>query len=97
MVQRIGNIDAIKGFVILLMVTTHDIAWNFTDWKFLTYNVTQLSTGELQASFIWKLVCSFHISLFFLVSDVPAKIVGQREKKIYEYGYLRREDNTHFF
>ena len=31
MVQRIGNIDAIKGFVILLMVTTHDIAWNFTD------------------------------------------------------------------
>lgn len=34
---------------------------------------------------------------YSIVAGVPAKIVGQREKKIYEYGYLRREDNTHFF
>lgn len=66
--QRIDYIDAVKGFAILLMVMAHTIAWNFADWKFLTYDVTQLSTGELQAGFIWKLIYSFHMPLFFLVS-----------------------------
>lgn len=66
--NRIEYVDAVKGFAILLMVMAHTIGWNFSDWTFLTYDVTEVTKGELNAGIIWKLIYSFHMPLFFLIS-----------------------------
>jgi len=66
--NRIEYIDAVKGFAILLMVMAHTIGWNFSDWTFLTRDITELSVGELNAGVIWKLIYSFHMPLFFVIS-----------------------------
>lgn len=34
---------------------------------------------------------------YTIVGGVPAKIIGQREKKIYKYGYRQCNDHCHFY
>lgn len=34
---------------------------------------------------------------YAIVGGVPAKIIGHREQKKYNYGYLRKNDTTHFY
>lgn len=34
---------------------------------------------------------------YAIVGGVPAKILGHREKKDYQYGYQRKKDTTHFY
>lgn len=70
MTSRLDYIDAVKGFAIFLVVMAHTIGWSFADWTFLTCDVTELSISQINASFIWKLVYSFHMPLFFLISGL---------------------------
>lgn len=34
---------------------------------------------------------------YTIVGGIPAKIIGQRDKKVYEYGYKACKDYTHFY
>lgn len=34
---------------------------------------------------------------YAIVGGVPAKVIGQREKKTYDYGYKADNDHTHFY
>ena len=34
---------------------------------------------------------------YSIAAGVPAKIVGQRERKKYDYGYRKENDDSHFF
>lgn len=34
---------------------------------------------------------------FAIVGGIPAKIIGQREKKDYQYGYNYKNDTSHFY
>lgn len=62
------HIDALKGIAIILMVIGHSLAWSYTDIGFLTKNISELTTNELYASFVWKIIYSFHMPLLICVS-----------------------------
>lgn len=34
---------------------------------------------------------------FTIVGGIPAKVIGYREEKVYQYGYLRKGDFSHFY
>lgn len=66
MKERIEFVDAIKGFAIILMVAGHVIAWQMPDiWS---VPMRELTSEQINASFLWRLIYSFHMPLFFMVS-----------------------------
>lgn len=62
MKERIQYIDAVKGFAIFLMVFAHSIGWNMSDWQNICRDSNSLD------GFLWQLIYSFHMPLFFMVS-----------------------------
>lgn len=66
--KRFVFLDALKGFAILLMVMAHIIAWNFSDWHIISTISHSTPTNVMNAGFLWQLIYSFHMPLFFLVS-----------------------------
>ena len=68
MKTRIDYIDALKGFAILLMVMGHIIAWNFKDYHIISEISHPTPTNVLYAGFLWQLIYSFHMPLFFCIS-----------------------------
>ena len=61
MKERLGYIDAIKGFAILLVVIGHVIPWCFTTFD----NVVSMTPSPV---LLWKIIYSFHMPLFMFVS-----------------------------
>ena len=68
MKEYFQHLDLLKGLAILLMVMGHSIAWSFPDWSFLTGTWSDMSRNEFYASFMWKIIYSFHMPLLFFVS-----------------------------
>lgn len=68
MKEYYSHLDALKGWAILLMVMGHSIAWSYPDWHFLTLSWHDMSTEQFNASFIWKIIYSFHMPMLFFVS-----------------------------
>lgn len=66
--KRIEYFDATKGFAIFLMVFAHAIAWNFQDYKSICIFNPNQTQQELIGGFLWQLIYSFHMPLFFLIS-----------------------------
>lgn len=66
--QRIVYIDALKGFAIFLMVFAHVIAWNFPDYTQVCIFKEGQDIHIWQAGFLWQLIYSFHMPLFFMIS-----------------------------
>jgi len=62
------HLDYLKGLAILLMVMGHALAWSYPNWSFLTVNWSSMSPQEFNASFVWKIIYSFHMPLLFFVS-----------------------------
>lgn len=66
--KRIEYIDSIKGLACILMVVGHVIAWQFYDYsKVVHFNIEQ-DASCWRAGFIWQIIYSFHMALFFMVS-----------------------------
>lgn len=68
MKEYFQHLDLLKGLAILLMVMGHSIAWSFPDWSFLTGTWSDMPRNEFYASFMWKIIYSFHMPLLFFVS-----------------------------
>lgn len=66
--KRIEYLDTAKGIAIFLMVMGHTIAWNYSDWNFLTLRPIFQTPTQVQESLLWKLIYSFHMPLFFMIS-----------------------------
>lgn len=66
--ERLLFLDALKGFAILLMVMAHIIAWSFRDWHIISKITLPAPHNVLNAGFLWQLIYSFHMPLFFLIS-----------------------------
>lgn len=62
------HLDVLKGIAILLMVMGHVIAWSYPDWHFLTDSWKEMPIQQFNASFVWKIIYSFHMPLLFFVS-----------------------------
>ena len=62
------HLDLLKGIAILLMVMGHAIAWSYPDWHFLAGSWQSMSIEQFNASFVWKVIYSFHMPLLFFVS-----------------------------
>lgn len=68
MKNRLVYIDAIRGLAILLMVMGHAIAWSYEDWNVICmFNQSQPS-NIMAGGFVWQIIYSFHMALFFMVS-----------------------------
>jgi len=68
MKKRLEYIDAIRGLAILLMVMGHAIAWSYEDWNVICiFNQSQPS-NIMAGGFVWQIIYSFHMALFFMVS-----------------------------
>ena len=79
--KRIEYLDATKGFAIFLMVFAHVIAWQFEDYsQVVLLNANQDSNIKV-AGFLWQLVYSFHMPLFFLISGVFSDSKGSLSMK----------------
>lgn len=61
--KYIPYIDVIKGFAIFLVVMGHVLAWQFD-----SLSVLAQSKESTQAAFLWRMIYSFHMPLFFFVS-----------------------------
>ena len=70
MKQRIGYIDQIKGFAILLVVMGHVIATWFDDYAAL------LDNDPHDQLLVWKLIYSFHMPLFMFCSGLFQPSMG---------------------
>ena len=68
MTTRIAYLDALKGFAIVLMVFAHVIAWNLEDWHTIAKVTDSTPAYVLNTGFLWQLIYSFHMPLFFCVS-----------------------------
>lgn len=64
MKQRIAYIDALKGFIIILVVLAHVIAWSYTDLDGFQ--------SDIAMSWLFQLIYAFHMPLFFFVSGMLA-------------------------
>lgn len=67
MIHRIVYLDALKGYAILLMVMGHCLAWSFEDWNLVIYNIDKPCNVKM-AGFLFQLIYSFHMPLFFIIS-----------------------------
>ena len=68
MTKRLEYIDAIRGFAIILVVMAHAIAWNYSDWNVVCIFNQSQSINYMAGGFVWQLIYSFHMALFFMVS-----------------------------
>ena len=59
--QRVGYIDTIKGFAILLVVMGHVIQWSYSDFRSFPHNYDHI---------LWKFIYSFHMPLFMFCSGL---------------------------
>lgn len=76
MTKRIEYLDATKGFAIFLMVFAHVIAWNFSDYsQVVNYSPEQTENLKI-AGFLWQVIYSFHMPLFFMISGYLAYRLG---------------------
>lgn len=66
--QRINYIDAIRGLAIVLVVMGHAIAWNYPDWHDVCLFSQAQSEALMIGGFVWQLIYTFHMALFFMVS-----------------------------
>lgn len=57
---RLDYIDAMRGFAIFLVVFAHVIAWSYTDFDSFMQSASD--------SWLFRLIYSFHMPLFFFVS-----------------------------
>lgn len=60
--MRINYLDTLKGVAIILMLIGHCYQWNFQDFDAVFYN------GKRSDIFLWHLIYSFHMPLFFFIS-----------------------------
>ena len=67
MKDRLEYIDSLKGFAILLVVMGHMIAWNFSTIETIPSfeNIQSMSPTPI---LLWKIIYSFHMPLFILIS-----------------------------
>ena len=56
-IKRLDYIDALKGFVILLVVMGHVLACNYPDFR-------EALASNAQGMMLWKIIYSFHMPLF---------------------------------
>jgi len=68
MTKRIEYIDAIKGFAIFLVVFAHAIAWNISDTSAIIHYDYGISPNLKVGGFLWQIIYSFHMPLFFFVA-----------------------------
>ena len=61
-------IDKIKGFAIILVVMGHALAWCHADYSFLLSSFFDITDSQMRASFLWRLIYSFHMPLLFFIS-----------------------------
>lgn len=61
--KYIPYIDAIKGFAIFLVVMGHVLAWQFDNFT----DIVQQKESP-QTMFLWRMIYSFHMPLFFFIS-----------------------------
>lgn len=74
--KRIEYLDAVKGFAIFLMVFAHAIGWNVTDdAKMVAMDYSQ-PIASAAKGVLWRLVYSFHMPLFFMVSGYFLSMIG---------------------
>ena len=66
--KRIEYLDAVKGFAMLLVVMAHTIGWNFLKWEDVVLFNIENPINVMNAGFIWQLIYSFHMALFFMIS-----------------------------
>ena len=66
MKERIGYIDSMKGFAILLMVMGHVIAYQFPSWQ------VALTDSPRVTMIVWRIIYSFHMPLFMFCSGLFA-------------------------
>lgn len=74
--KRIEYLDATKGFAIFLMVFAHAIAWSFDDYRQVVILNGNQDSGIKCAGFLWQLVYSFHMPLFFFISGFFSDLKG---------------------
>lgn len=85
MKKRIEYLDAIKGLAIILMVMGHTIAWNYSDWnKVCLFDMSQ-PTNYKVGGFVWQLIYSFHMALFFMVSGYLSGEKWNLENSIWNF------------
>ena len=75
--ERIGYLDAIKGFAIILVVIGHVLAWNFHDLNVMMH---PLCVEDIKFGLLWNLMYSFHMALFFMVSGYLVNFTGKSKK-----------------
>ena len=68
MKNRMIQIDALRGFAILLVVMGHAIAWSYEDWHKVCLFNPQQSMNTMAGGVIWQIIYSFHMALFFMIS-----------------------------
>jgi len=82
MKQRVGYIDSIKGFAILLVVMGHVIANWFND--FYTVHDDDPDNQLL----VWRLIYSFHMPLFMFCSGLFQPIMDENSTMCYFWNVL---------
>lgn len=68
MKERLLYLDAIKGLAIILVVMGHIIAWNYPDWEKVCLFEQSSPINYMAGGFVWQLIYTFHMALFFMVS-----------------------------
>jgi fucose 4-O-acetylase-like acetyltransferase len=59
--ERIGYLDALRGFAIFLMVMGHVLAWTFS-------NYNEAFDSNIYCGLVWKFIYAFHMPLLMFVS-----------------------------
>lgn len=84
--QYFPFIDVLKGISILLMVMAHTLAWSYSDTSFLNESFCNMTTLQVNASFVWKLIYSFHMPLLFFVSG----FLFYKSTSIFSWDYTKK-------
>lgn len=78
--QRIAYIDLLKGFAIFLVVMGHFLAWNIPE-------SCQPNFGQ---SFVYRLIYSFHMPLFFFLSGYLVDVKKEKWNGLYLKSFLTK-------
>lgn len=68
MKERVEYLDSIKGLAIILVVMAHTIAWNYPNWEEVCLFKQSQPANYMAGGFVWQLIYTFHMALFFMVS-----------------------------